>query len=71
MSIPSPITTCDFSSKTNSRNTTVGDVARKVVGDAPLAYVEGAGGVRVAEDDMISVGKNDVRLDQAFCNRVL
>lgn len=30
------------------------------MGDAPLAYVEGAGGVRVAEDDLVSVGKNDV-----------
>jgi len=32
-----------------------------VVGDAPLAYVEGAGGVRVSEDDIVAVGKNDVR----------
>jgi hypothetical protein len=30
------------------------------MGDAPLAYVEGAGAVRVAEDDVVSVGKNDV-----------
>ncbi|KAI9771942.1 MAG: hypothetical protein M1835_006335 [Candelina submexicana] len=42
------------------KNTTVGDVARKVVGDAPLAYVEGVGGVRVAEDNLINGGKNDV-----------
>ncbi|KAI9845357.1 MAG: hypothetical protein M1838_001781 [Thelocarpon superellum] len=42
------------------KNTTVAEVARKVLGDAPLAYVEGAGGVRVAEDDMVGVGKNDV-----------
>jgi hypothetical protein len=39
----------------------VGDVYRKVMGDAPLAYVETAGGVRVAEDDVVAVGKNDVR----------
>jgi len=43
-----------------NRGTTVAEVARKVMGDAPLAYVEGAGGVRVAEDDLVSVGKNDV-----------
>ena len=42
------------------RGTTVGDVARKVVGDAPLAYVEGAGGVRVAEDEVVEAGKCDV-----------
>lgn len=37
------------------------EVARKIMGDAPLAYVEGTGGVRVAEDEIVSVGKNDVR----------
>ncbi|RDW82188.1 p-loop containing nucleoside triphosphate hydrolase-23 [Coleophoma cylindrospora] len=42
------------------KNTTVAEVAKKVMGDAPLAYVEGAGGVRVAEDDIVSVGKNDI-----------
>lgn len=42
------------------RGTTVRDVARKVVGDAPLAYVEGPGGVRVAEDEIVAVGKCDV-----------
>lgn len=30
------------------------------MGDAPLAYVETVGGVRVAEDDEVKVGKNDV-----------
>ena len=30
------------------------------MGDAPLAYVETAGGVRVAEGDVVAVGKNDV-----------
>lgn len=42
------------------KGTTVAEVYRKVMGDAPLAYVEGTGGVRVAEDDLVSVGKNDV-----------
>src|ERR1700712_2735797 len=49
------------------KGTTVSDVARKVVGDAPLAYVEGVGGVRVSEDDLVGVGKNDVSL--AFLKR--
>jgi len=43
-----------------NKNTTVAEVARKVMGDAPLAYVEGAGGVRVAEDDLVTIGKNDI-----------
>lgn len=42
------------------KNSTVGDVYRKVMGDAPLAYVEGVGGVRVSEEDEVRVGKNDV-----------
>lgn len=42
------------------KNTTVGEVGRKVMGDAPLAYIDGAGGIRVAEDQIVSVGKNDV-----------
>ncbi|KAF8467353.1 P-loop containing nucleoside triphosphate hydrolase protein [Kalaharituber pfeilii] len=44
------------------RGTTVGSAARKVVGDAPIAYIEGVGGIRVAEDEIVSVGKNDVCL---------
>lgn len=43
------------------RGTTVRDCARKIMGDAPLTYVEGAGGVRVSEDEVVEVGKNDVR----------
>ena len=39
---------------------TVRDVARKIIGDAPLAYVEGIGGVRVSEDEIVGVGKCDV-----------
>jgi hypothetical protein len=38
----------------------VADVARKVMGDVPIAYVETVGGVRVSEDDLVRVGKNDV-----------
>ena len=37
------------------------DVARKVMGDIPIAYVEGVGGKRVSEDETIAVSKNDVR----------
>ena len=42
------------------RGTSVRDCARKIMGDAPLAYVEGAGGVRVSEDEIVEVGRNDV-----------
>jgi ribosome-binding ATPase YchF (GTP1/OBG family) len=42
------------------KNSTVGDAARKVMGDAPIAYIEGVGGTRVSEDDLVAVGKNDV-----------
>ena len=30
------------------------------MGDAPIAYVEGAGGTRVAEDQIVAPGRNDV-----------
>lgn len=43
------------------RGSTVGDVYRKVMGDAPMAYVETVGAVRVSESDLVAVGKNDVR----------
>lgn len=46
------------------RNSTVGDVARKVMGDVPVAYVEGAGGIRVSEDEIVAVGKHDVRVQR-------
>lgn len=42
------------------KGSTVGDVAKKIMGDAPIAYVEGIGGLRVSEDDSVAVGKNDV-----------
>ena len=42
------------------KGSTVRDCARKIMGDAPLAYVEGAGGVRVSEDEIVEVGKHDV-----------
>lgn len=42
------------------RNTTVRDAAKKVMGDVAIAYIEGVGGVRVAEMDIVEVGKNDV-----------
>lgn len=44
-----------------TRGSTVGDAARKIMGDVPIAYVEGAGGTRVSEDEVVSVGKYDVR----------
>ena len=42
------------------KGTTVKECARKIMGDAHLAYVEGAGGVRVSEDEIVAVNKNDV-----------
>lgn len=42
------------------KNLTVGDVGRKIMGDAPIAFVETVGAVRVSEDDEVRVGKNDV-----------
>lgn len=42
------------------KGSTVSDVARKVMGDAPIAFVEGDGGRRVAEDQFVGVGKNDI-----------
>lgn len=42
------------------KNSTVSDVARKIMGDAPVSFIEGEGGRRVAEDAIVSVGKNDI-----------
>ena len=42
------------------KGSTVGDVARKIMGDAPIAFTEGDGGRRVAEEQVVVVGKNDV-----------
>lgn len=42
------------------KGSTVADVGRKIMGDAPIAYVEGPGGIRVADDQIVSVGQNDV-----------
>lgn len=44
------------------RGSTVGDAARKIMGDVPIAYVETVGGVRVSEDDLVKVGRFDVSL---------
>lgn len=30
------------------------------MGDAPLAFVETIGNVRVSEEDIVAVGKNDI-----------
>ncbi|UDD59811.1 hypothetical protein AFCA_007235 [Aspergillus flavus] len=42
------------------KGTTVGDVAHKVMGDIPISYIEGVGGIRVSEDEIVQVGKHDV-----------
>lgn len=48
------------------RNTTVGEAARKVMGDVPISYIEGVGGTRVSEDDIVAVGKHDVCVTLVF-----
>lgn len=45
------------------KGTTVKDCANKIMGDAPLAYIEGSGGVRVSEDEVVTIGKHDVSID--------
>ncbi|KAF8457412.1 P-loop containing nucleoside triphosphate hydrolase protein [Terfezia claveryi] len=42
------------------RGTTVMGACRKVMGDVPIAYIEGVGGVRVGEDEIVTVGKHDI-----------
>lgn len=55
------------------RNSTVKDVGRKVMGDAPLAFVETVGGVRVAEDEVVGSGWCDVSPFYPFscCARIV
>lgn len=36
------------------------------MGDIPIAYVEGAGGTRVSEDEIVAVGKHDVSFFRFF-----
>ncbi|KAA8909997.1 hypothetical protein TRICI_004279 [Trichomonascus ciferrii] len=42
------------------RGSTVGQACRKIMGDVPIAVIEGVGGVRVSEDDTIAENKNDI-----------
>ncbi|KAK9370468.1 P-loop containing nucleoside triphosphate hydrolase protein [Lipomyces kononenkoae] len=42
------------------RGTQVGTVVRRIMGDIPIAFVEGIGGVRVAKTDTVDTGKNDI-----------
>lgn len=36
------------------------------MGDVPINYIEGIGGTRVSEDDIVAVGKHDVSSFTAF-----
>ena len=47
------------------KNSTVADVGKKIMGDAPIAYIEGVGSIRVAEDHIVSVGKDDVSISMS------
>lgn len=40
--------------------TKIGAVMRKIMGDAPVMYIEGVGGQKLSEEDEISKGKNDI-----------
>ncbi|KAK6407608.1 hypothetical protein LTR95_018525, partial [Oleoguttula sp. CCFEE 5521] len=42
------------------KGSTVADVYRKIMGDAPMAFVETVGGVRVSEEEVVAVGKLDI-----------
>lgn len=42
------------------RETTVGQVARTIMGDIPIAIIEGIGSIKIADDDTIDIGKNDI-----------
>lgn len=42
------------------RGTPVMTVARKIMGDVTIAAIEGVGGMRVGEEDIVDVGKNDI-----------
>lgn len=42
------------------KGATVGQVARNIMGDVPIAAIEGIGSMKIAEDDIIDVGKNDI-----------
>ncbi len=42
------------------RGTPVGLAARRILGEVTIAAIEGVNGVRIAEDDTIDIGKNDI-----------
>lgn len=42
------------------RGTPVINVARKIMGDVTIALIEGVGGMRVGEEDLVDRGKNDI-----------
>lgn len=44
------------------RGSTVISVARKIMGDVTIAAIEGVGGQRIGEEDIVDIGKNDVLL---------
>lgn len=48
------------------------------MGDVPISYIEGVGGIRVSEDEIVEVGKHDVRIisllkisDLSYANNLL
>lgn len=41
------------------------------MGDVPINYVEGVGGTRVSEDDIVAVGKHDVSAPTNYIIRLI
>lgn len=46
------------------KGTPVGAVVKKIMGDIPIAAIEGVGGAKIAETQPVDIGKNDI-----FCVR--
>lgn len=42
------------------RGTQVGKVARQIMGDVTIAAIEGVGGIKVSEEDVVDTNKNDI-----------
>lgn len=41
------------------------------MGDIPISYIEGVGGIRVSEDEIVQVGKHDVGVNLSITKLIL
>jgi ribosome-binding ATPase YchF (GTP1/OBG family) len=46
------------------KGTTVGAVAKRIMGDIPIAAIEGVGGSKISDTQPVDIGRNDI-----FCFR--